>query len=64
MKFVKAWVNTPRQDGGLGKMEIPVLSDFSKQIAANFGVLEKETGLSYRFEKVKFFIIFCLAVCS
>ncbi|KAL3100991.1 hypothetical protein niasHS_001451 [Heterodera schachtii] len=43
-----AWVNTPRNDGGLGKMEIPVLSDFSKKIAADFGVLDKETGLSYR----------------
>lgn len=43
-----AWVNTPRQDGGLGKMEIPVLSDFSKKIASDFGVLDRETGLSYR----------------
>ncbi|KAI3413440.1 peroxiredoxin [Globodera pallida] len=43
-----AWVNTPRTDGGLGKMDIPVLSDFSKKIAADFGVLDKDTGLSYR----------------
>ena len=29
-------------------MDIPVLSDFSKKIATKFGVLDKDTGLSYR----------------
>lgn len=46
----QAWVNTPRTEGGLGKMDIPVLSDFSKKISADFGILDKETGLSYRSE--------------
>uniref|UniRef100_A0AC34R311 Thioredoxin domain-containing protein n=1 Tax=Panagrolaimus sp. JU765 TaxID=591449 RepID=A0AC34R311_9BILA len=43
-----AWVNTPRKEGGLGDMKIPIVSDFSKNIARNFGVLEEESGLSYR----------------
>uniref|UniRef100_A0A914C584 thioredoxin-dependent peroxiredoxin n=1 Tax=Acrobeloides nanus TaxID=290746 RepID=A0A914C584_9BILA len=43
-----AWINTPRKDGGLGDMQIPVLSDFSKKIARDFGVLCPKTGLSYR----------------
>jgi peroxiredoxin (alkyl hydroperoxide reductase subunit C) len=43
-----AWTQTPRKDGGLGDMQIPVLADFSKQIARNFGVLDESTGISYR----------------
>lgn len=43
-----AWVNTPRKDGGLGDMDIPLLADFNKKIADSFGVLDKESGLSYR----------------
>uniref|UniRef100_A0A0N5A759 thioredoxin-dependent peroxiredoxin n=1 Tax=Parastrongyloides trichosuri TaxID=131310 RepID=A0A0N5A759_PARTI len=43
-----AWINTPRKKGGLGNMEIPVLSDFSKDISRSFGVLDEDSGLSYR----------------
>ncbi|KAK5966378.1 hypothetical protein GCK32_009655, partial [Trichostrongylus colubriformis] len=43
-----AWVQTPRKEGGLGDMNIPVLADFNKKIARNFGVLDEETGVSYR----------------
>ncbi|KAI1732007.1 ahpC/TSA family domain-containing protein [Ditylenchus destructor] len=43
-----AWCKTPRNEGGLGNMEIPVLSDFSKKVAREFGVLDEESGLSYR----------------
>ncbi|CAD6186048.1 unnamed protein product [Caenorhabditis auriculariae] len=43
-----AWTNTPRKDGGLGEMGIPLLADFSKKIAQDFGVLDDESGLSYR----------------
>jgi peroxiredoxin 1 len=34
-----AWCNTPRSDGGLGEMKIPLLADFSKKIATDYGVL-------------------------
>lgn len=34
-----AWCNTPRQEGGLGKIEFPMLADLSKSIAETYGVL-------------------------
>jgi thioredoxin len=34
-----AWVNTPRGEGGLGNMKIPIVADFSKQVATQYGVL-------------------------
>ena len=27
-----AWINTPRKQGGLGKMNIPILADKTKEI--------------------------------
>lgn len=43
-----AWVNTPRKSGGLGKMNIPLLSDKSGKIARDYGVYNEETGVPYR----------------
>ncbi|CAF4912255.1 unnamed protein product [Pieris macdunnoughi] len=34
-----AWVNTPRKDGGLGKMNIPLLADYKKKISQDYDVL-------------------------
>ncbi len=34
-----AWVNTPRKEGGLGKIEYPLLADITKKIAQDYGVL-------------------------
>jgi len=34
-----AWVNTPRQEGGLGDMKIPIVADFTKSVATQYGVL-------------------------
>jgi alkyl hydroperoxide reductase subunit AhpC len=34
-----AWVNTPRSEGGLGEMQIPILADFTKEIASKYGCL-------------------------
>lgn len=31
-----AWKKIPRADGGLGDLDIPLLSDFSKQISRDF----------------------------
>ena len=33
-----AWVNKPRSEGGLGKMGIPILADFTKEVAISYGV--------------------------
>ncbi|KAK6745695.1 hypothetical protein RB195_012047 [Necator americanus] len=43
-----AWTETPRKEGGLGEMKIPILADFNKKIARNFGVLDEESGVSFR----------------
>jgi alkyl hydroperoxide reductase subunit AhpC len=34
-----SWINTPRKQGGLGEMKIPLLADVTKQIAKDYGVL-------------------------
>ncbi|XP_061412605.1 thioredoxin-dependent peroxide reductase, mitochondrial [Lethenteron reissneri] len=43
-----AWINTPRKAGGLGHMNIPLLSDFSKNISKDYGVLLEEAGVALR----------------
>lgn len=43
-----AWVNIPRKTGGLGNMNIPLLSDFTKKIASDYGVLIEESGIALR----------------
>jgi alkyl hydroperoxide reductase subunit AhpC len=37
-----AWIKTPRTEGGLGKLEYPLLGDFSKDISRNYGVLVED----------------------
>ncbi len=34
-----AWINTSRKEGGLGKLNYPLLSDINKNIAQDYGVL-------------------------
>ncbi|XP_013789383.1 peroxiredoxin 1-like [Limulus polyphemus] len=43
-----AWVNTPRKEGGLGKMKIPLLADKSLEISKAYGVLKDDEGISFR----------------
>ncbi|XP_028142509.1 peroxiredoxin 1 [Diabrotica virgifera virgifera] len=43
-----AWINTPRKQGGLGEMAIPLLSDKSGAVAKAYGVLDEETGIPFR----------------
>jgi len=42
-----AWINTPRKEGGLGKINYPLLSDLNKEITRNYGVLT-EGGVALR----------------
>ncbi|MEE8424729.1 MAG: peroxiredoxin [Elusimicrobiota bacterium] len=42
-----AWTNLPRKEGGLGKIEYPLLADITKKIAADYGVLT-EGGIALR----------------
>ena len=48
-----AWIQTPRNKGGLGKMNIPVLGDLTKSISKSFDVLvenpaDGDCGISLR----------------
>ncbi|KAK1137058.1 C-terminal domain of 1-Cys peroxiredoxin [Melipona bicolor] len=43
-----AWVNTPRKQGGLGEMNIPLLADKNSKIARDYGVLDEESGIPFR----------------
>jgi len=42
-----AWINTPRSEGGLGELKYPLVSDLTKKISANYGVL-LESGVALR----------------
>ncbi|XP_053451864.1 thioredoxin-dependent peroxide reductase, mitochondrial-like [Nycticebus coucang] len=43
-----AWINTPRKNGSLGHMNIALLSDLTKQISRDNGVLLEGPGLALR----------------
>ncbi len=43
-----AWTNTPRKEGGLGKIAYPIVSDLNKSIARNYGVLLEDAGVALR----------------
>lgn len=43
-----AWIRTPRSRGGLGYMQIPIVADTTKEIAARYGVLIEKMGVAHR----------------
>ncbi|KAM4818993.1 peroxiredoxin-4 isoform 1-T1 [Thomomys bottae] len=43
-----AWINTPRKQGGLGSIKIPLLSDLTHQISKDYGVYLEEAGHTLR----------------
>ncbi|KAJ3614463.1 hypothetical protein NHX12_018035 [Muraenolepis orangiensis] len=43
-----AWINTPRKQGGLGPMNIPLLADLNHSISKDYGVLVPDQGIAYR----------------
>ncbi|KAJ8661228.1 peroxiredoxin [Lichtheimia ornata] len=43
-----AWINTPRKQGGLGEMNIPILADKTKKVARDYGVLLEDAGVTLR----------------
>ncbi|KAF1847519.1 thioredoxin-like protein [Cucurbitaria berberidis CBS 394.84] len=42
------WQNVPRQYGGLGKIDIPLLSDANHHLSRDYGVLIEDEGVSLR----------------
>jgi peroxiredoxin (alkyl hydroperoxide reductase subunit C) len=49
--FYIAWINTPREEGGLGKIQIPLLSDLTHQISKDYGVYLQDVGHALRYEQ-------------
>ncbi|KAF8570105.1 hypothetical protein P879_01549 [Paragonimus westermani] len=43
-----AWINTPRKNGGLGGLRYPLLSDYKKNVARDYGVLLDQPGVALR----------------
>lgn len=41
-------INTPRKEGGLGAMKIPLVADLTKSISRDYGVLKEDEGIAYR----------------
>ncbi|XP_048377797.1 peroxiredoxin-1-like [Stegostoma tigrinum] len=43
-----AWTKTPRKQGGIGHMEIPLVADLTQSIAKEYGILKEDEGIAYR----------------
>lgn len=43
-----AWKNTPIEEGGIGNVQFPMVSDFTKEISKEYGVLVEEAGVALR----------------
>ncbi|CEJ00956.1 hypothetical protein G6F70_002249 [Rhizopus microsporus] len=43
-----AWTNVPRKQGGLGSVNIPLVSDINKEIARDYNVLIPKEGIALR----------------
>lgn len=44
----KAWINTSRDDNGLGELQYPLAADHNHQVARDYGVLIEEEGVALR----------------
>ncbi|WP_274363397.1 peroxiredoxin [Paenibacillus thermotolerans] len=44
----RAWLNTPRDQNGLGQLNYPIASDYTKSVARDYGVLDEEAGVAFR----------------
>lgn len=44
----RAWINTPRDENGLGELNFPLASDITKQVARDYGVLIEDEGVALR----------------
>lgn len=55
-------INTPRKEGGLGRLKYPLLSDLNHQIAKDYGVLLENEGHTLRWGDV--FLLHGLSILS
>lgn len=43
-----AWINTDRKNGGLGKLNYPLLADKNMSVSRSYGVLNEDSGIPFR----------------
>ena len=43
-----AWLNQPKEKGGIQGVSYPIVSDLTKEIAKEYGVLKVDEGIAYR----------------
>lgn len=44
----QAWLETPREKGGIKGVKYPLIADMKLEIARDFGVLKEDEGIAYR----------------
>lgn len=44
----RAWINTPRDKGGVADLKYPLAADLTKQVARDYGVLIEDKGIALR----------------
>jgi len=44
----RAWIKTPRDQNGIGEVNFPLASDFNKETARAYGILDETEGAAYR----------------
>lgn len=44
----RAWIKTPRNQGGIGELQYPLGSDITKQVARDYDVLIESEGIALR----------------
>ncbi|MFD2671215.1 peroxiredoxin [Marinicrinis sediminis] len=44
----RAWINTPKDQNGLGELSFPLAADITKSVAKDYGVLIEEEGIALR----------------
>lgn len=44
----RAWINTPREQNGLGPLNFPLAADLTHQVSRDYGVLIEEEGVALR----------------
>lgn len=49
-------INTPRKEGGLGEMKIPLVADLTKTISKDYGVLKEDDGIAYRWGRLRLLV--------
>lgn len=44
----RAWIETPVNQNGIGSVQFPLVSDFTKETAEAYGILDDESGAAHR----------------